>query len=203
MSQPKWTLVANIGDVNPFEHGGGLVFKDRTRVYTPELEIIEPDPDNEKLCFVTRVIMDKLEDPNDEWFAENGKIDHLANFSGMQPDELELMFKSDDLVARAIAYEAVYSYYGGQGSTEIEEISEIKRRHGAKVRRLNNKMRGGVAMVKERFTGLAGEVFGVLNYHDKDSRWLDDNLRLADKVQKLENEVIDLRKKLDLLGGDD
>jgi hypothetical protein len=49
MSQPEWKCVANLGDVNPIDHGGFFVFVDKTGHYAPEVEILEvPDEDSEK-----------------------------------------------------------------------------------------------------------------------------------------------------------
>jgi hypothetical protein len=39
--QPSFWCIGNIGDVDPFEHGGGFVLVDRTGVYSPELLILE------------------------------------------------------------------------------------------------------------------------------------------------------------------
>ncbi len=44
MSQPTWKLIANLGDVNPVEHGGYFVYIDETGVYDPEAcLLIAPD----------------------------------------------------------------------------------------------------------------------------------------------------------------
>ena len=41
-NQPKWRCVANLGDVNPVDHGGLFVFVDETGVYAPEMVLVEP-----------------------------------------------------------------------------------------------------------------------------------------------------------------
>jgi hypothetical protein len=40
-NQPKWKLVGMVGDINPIDHDGGLVYQDQTGVYCPEMEYIE------------------------------------------------------------------------------------------------------------------------------------------------------------------
>lgn len=46
MSQPKWKLVANLGDVHPLEYGGYFVYVDETDVYEAEGELLlEPTED--------------------------------------------------------------------------------------------------------------------------------------------------------------
>jgi hypothetical protein len=44
MSQPVWRCVANLGDVDPVEHGGLFVSVDQTGVYDPEMELIDEPP---------------------------------------------------------------------------------------------------------------------------------------------------------------
>lgn len=39
-NQPKWKLIANLGDVNPIEYGGYFVYVDETDVYPPEAELL-------------------------------------------------------------------------------------------------------------------------------------------------------------------
>lgn len=41
MSQPEWEFVDNLGDVNPIEHGGLFIFRDKTGVYDPEMMQLE------------------------------------------------------------------------------------------------------------------------------------------------------------------
>jgi len=41
MSQPDWKFEAQLGDVNPIDHGGKFLFSDKTGVYAPELEVLE------------------------------------------------------------------------------------------------------------------------------------------------------------------
>ncbi len=42
--QPKWKLLANLGDANPIDYGGYFVYRDETGVYRDEAEkLISPD----------------------------------------------------------------------------------------------------------------------------------------------------------------
>lgn len=45
-NQPVWKLLANLGDVNPVDHGGLFVYQDLTGVYPEECEkLVSPaDP---------------------------------------------------------------------------------------------------------------------------------------------------------------
>lgn len=45
MSQPNWKQIAQLGDVNPIDHGGYFVSIDETGVYDPEGEILEAPPE--------------------------------------------------------------------------------------------------------------------------------------------------------------
>src|SRR3954468_13143056 len=55
MSQPKWKYVVNIGDETPLEYGGAFVFVDETGVYSPEMEVYNPD--EQEYC---RIVMDRM-----------------------------------------------------------------------------------------------------------------------------------------------
>lgn len=39
MTQPQWKCIANLGDVNPVEHGGMFVLIDETGKHDPQLEV--------------------------------------------------------------------------------------------------------------------------------------------------------------------
>jgi len=111
--QPKWKEVGHIGDVNWPEYGGGPVMIDETGVYPPELEYVEPPPD--ELSFdspkarweVYRVPLE----PNQPW-GDREDLEAVARTSGQDPDELADAFASDDPMERAYAYETWAGHFG-------------------------------------------------------------------------------------------
>lgn len=58
MSQPEWELVANLGDVNPIEHGAHFVLRDKTGAYDPEAEVADR-LDEENRWYVWRYSLPK------------------------------------------------------------------------------------------------------------------------------------------------
>jgi len=138
MSQPKWKMIANLGDVNPVDHGGLFVYVDETGVYPPEMERLTPNSDDDADGWqIRRVKLDKC-----SWNVETGILsdnpyhpDHAAWFAQPEAkrkerpqdttylqdvcdsmdcdgDELVADFCSDDPVRRALAYRAVLDYHG-------------------------------------------------------------------------------------------
>ena len=114
MAQPKWHKIGVVGDVNPVDYGGGLVFEDKTGVYAPEVEYYDRDSDDDnakirvyrfsadKCTFVNGVLSDNRFHPElPAWFA-----DKLPD--GTTPDQ----FCSDDTMLRAWAWTEVGLYYG-------------------------------------------------------------------------------------------
>ena len=122
--QPIWKLVANLGDVNPLDHGGLFVFEDTTGVYPPELEKCElVDEDDERSRVeVRRVLLERCTLVNDvlsdnqfhpahpAWFADS--IQAIANYCDVQADELRRWLCSESAVERAQAYCRVLDYHG-------------------------------------------------------------------------------------------
>lgn len=157
MSQPKWKCVANLGDVNPIDHGACLVFIDETGVYPPEMELIEPpydDSDGEKTWRVYRVVcepcayVDGILSDNpyhpDEpaWFAGTPamreKRPQDTCWLSDLCDEMEdfiAMITSDDPIMRAHAWKAVFDRHGWENgdSPVLLNRSEI----GSRLRRKN------------------------------------------------------------------
>jgi hypothetical protein len=109
MSQPDWEEVGHIGDVNWAEYGGGPVYVDKTGVYPPELEYVEPpegDFERPKARWtVYRVGLDK---GVPDW----GDLAAVATTTDQDPDELKAAFESDDPMERAYAYETWAGHYG-------------------------------------------------------------------------------------------
>lgn len=144
-NQPKWKLVANVGDSNPFEDGGQFVFKDVTGKYSPELLIIEPlhIPGYENIAQTSRIVLNpctyidgvlsdnKFHPDHPAWFAD--KLDSIASTCGYPREYLINLLTSQDLAYRAIGYHLIYLSYGAEnlGSEyETEKISDLRRKYG-------------------------------------------------------------------------
>ena len=128
--QPKWKFVANLGDADPLEHGGYMVFEDATGVYEAEAEIWDPDFKN-----LFRIQLDRMalveghlipfrianRAPHKgplphplksyiEWFDSH--IESVASSNDIAPNELRRLFCSEDPVERAHAYYELYTHEG-------------------------------------------------------------------------------------------
>ena len=131
-NQPVWKLLANLGDVNPVDHGGLFVYQDLTGVYPEECEkLVSPDDDN-GTWYMYRFILDRLElhgktclvpfgfttrtdlpypiETYSEWF--NSDLASVASFIGSDVITLRNQFCSSDPLERARAYEAIGDYHG-------------------------------------------------------------------------------------------
>lgn len=125
--QPEWELVGTIGDRNPVEYGGGYVFRDKTGVYDPEVEYVEPLECNpkdgsgtgvtvyrvvlESHTFIDGILSDNKYHPDKAvWYAD--KLDGVCGCCDCDRDELIANLCGDDPVARAWAYETLASYFG-------------------------------------------------------------------------------------------
>lgn len=129
MSQPVWKLVANLGDVNPLDHGGFFVYVDETGVYPPEAEVLEvnengfDDEDDDKgewvvhrfilepCTYINGILSDNKFHPEcPAWFADD--IKSLATFVDMEVEELIRLFCSNAPLEQAVAWRAVGDYWG-------------------------------------------------------------------------------------------
>lgn len=132
-NQPKWQLVANLGDGNPFDYGGFFIWKDLTGKYDLEATILLLDEENEDKIQEVRILMEKC-NALDEFFADD--LDSIASFAGQDRQELIDQLASDEPIARGRAYQALTMYYnvenfGGDG-WEIRSIKEVKRDYARK-----------------------------------------------------------------------
>lgn len=119
-NQPKWKLIAQLGDVNPLDYGGYFIYKDETGVYTEEGEILVP-PENEGGNYmVYRFILDKCTHI-DGILSDNEShpevsvlwdIDKIASFVGQPRNLLIDSLCSNDVIARAMAYRDIGEYNG-------------------------------------------------------------------------------------------
>lgn len=126
--QPIWEFVANLGDASPLDYGGLFLYRDSTGQYAPELERLETD--NGERFEIHRVTLEKCfevkgltprvvhdvdfarNDPDtyEEWFSKS--LASVADSMGMSREDLVSGLCSDDIQARALAYQAVYDYHG-------------------------------------------------------------------------------------------
>lgn len=141
MSQPKWKLLANLGDVNPIDHGGYFIFEDETGVYDPEGEYLESPEDDSGEWIVYRFSLDRCtlttSEPDEDgstynvlsdnpyhplmaaWFArkdpkrpQDSGLEDVARCMDQDVDELEAQLCSADVLERAHAYRDIGSYHG-------------------------------------------------------------------------------------------
>jgi hypothetical protein len=136
-NQPTWRLLDNLGDRTPIDYGGYFVFEDTTGVYPPEVELLEPPPDDvedpdrmrwtiyrftpARCTFQNGVLSDNPYHPEiPAWFAstdhdrpqDTTRIANLANYTGSAELDLIRGFCSEDPIARADAYRTVGDYHG-------------------------------------------------------------------------------------------
>jgi hypothetical protein len=156
MSQPSWKLLDVLGDVNPIDNGGMLVYEDTTGVYPPEavvIRVLDEDRDDDdggwivyrfplERCTYGRprgidgVLSDNEYHPEaPAWFADS--LESVASFVGASRDELIGYLCSPSPSDRAQAYQAIGDYHGfinldHDPITDFDR-SEIEARYGAKV----------------------------------------------------------------------
>jgi len=121
----KKTLVDNLGDVNPIEHGGFFIWNIDGEY---QIEALEPYEDNGVLCWnvyrfdlpkfrawehVNSGTFDILEIGCDspEWFSKDMPL--ISRSVGLELSELVNMLISENVIERAIGYQYVYEYLGG------------------------------------------------------------------------------------------
>lgn len=132
-NQPKWKLLAQLGDANPIEYGGFFVYCDETGVYPEEAELLISPEEDTGTWIVYRFVLDRLKragedgqylvpfayEPTtwkypvrqyDEWFNED--LSRVASFVGQDVEEMRDMLCSGDAVERAFAYRSIGEYHG-------------------------------------------------------------------------------------------
>lgn len=140
--QPSYWCVENIGDVDPFEHGGGFVLVDRTGTYDPELLILEVEDDGRR--WLTAIELEPLTRINSEdglhelsdnkfhpeikaWFGNSQSLKQLSDFSGRPYYALLESFLSSCPVERALVYMNAVSYYGAEAfNSSRRELEDNK-----------------------------------------------------------------------------
>jgi hypothetical protein len=134
-------LVASIGDVNPLQYGGALIFKvsgPHKGIAAYELDVLsETKGEGEDIERHTIPLEDF--DPED-WYADN--LESVANYTGISVDELLEAGKSADPVQRAWFYKALADYHGIINFDEYPvkfTQSEAKRKYRAMFQRARNR----------------------------------------------------------------
>jgi len=127
--QPKWKLIANIGDTHPLDYGGYFIYRDETGVYPEEAELLLEPAEGENDYTIYRFILDRLKlkdgylvpldydsswrhpvERYDAWFHRD--LGSIASFVGTTKEDLEAAFTSKDPLVRAEAYRAIGDYHG-------------------------------------------------------------------------------------------
>jgi hypothetical protein len=146
-NQPVWKLLDVLGDVNPIDHGGMLVYQDETGVYAPEAVVIcalikdyEDDPDRwivyrfplDRCTYVDGILSDNEFHPeHPAWFAN--ALGAVAVRSGLR--DLTTLLCSADPIERAQAYQAIGDCHGfinldHEPVTDLDR-SEMEARYGS------------------------------------------------------------------------
>jgi hypothetical protein len=119
MSQPEWECIANLGDVDPIEHGGKFIMVDKTGVYAPEMEVLEKEYNRRNSWRVWRFIMEPhtyidgvlSDNPHcpelPVWYADD--IKGVAESCDMESQELIDYLCSADPRKRAEGYYCLFT----------------------------------------------------------------------------------------------
>lgn len=117
--QPVWREVGRLGDVNPIEHGGAIVYEDAGGAYPPEMELIEPDG---RRVLAYRVVLEPhtwrggvLSDnpfhpEHPAWYA--ARIAEVAESTGGEVQDLIRALRGRDAMAKARAYQDMIGFFG-------------------------------------------------------------------------------------------
>lgn len=154
MNQPEWECVAQLGDVNPLDHGGFWVFQDKAGNQTAEAELLVcPDSDSdardnlwmayrfslERCTYQNEILSDNEFHPSHPaWFADT--IEGVASFADY-PEIIDDLC-SEDPIKRATAYRAIGDYHGFENldsyPLELRKRETKKRYSDKKYKAVNN-----------------------------------------------------------------
>jgi hypothetical protein len=117
--QPEWECIANIGDMNPIDHGGKFILVDKTGRYDPEMEVLEKEYNQRNSWMVWRFIMEPhtyingvlSDNPHHPempvWYADD--IKSVAETCDKEPQELIDALCSEDPRERAEGYYCLFT----------------------------------------------------------------------------------------------
>ena len=126
--QPAWHCVTNLGDAAPFEHGGKFLMIDRRGFYPAELWVFSEWQEESPTITLHRIVLEHCHQFRDAqgdyhlgdntyhphqsaWFGGKSQLKEVASFIGMDPVDFRRLF-CRNAYDRAIAYDAVASYFG-------------------------------------------------------------------------------------------
>jgi hypothetical protein len=109
-------IIGSVGDVNPIEYGGGVVFDTEhgpVLEYTRGLEDEEVDEDDEGATELSLYRVDIEEDALEHLnWVKPGDLKSIAQTMDRSVKELRKAAKSEDVMQRVSFYEDVAGYYG-------------------------------------------------------------------------------------------
>lgn len=122
------SAIGFVGDIDPIEYGGGIIWGPSQHSPHGMLELIEPPLDEESDANARwRIYRIDLAPEVPSWIDVNA----VANTMGIPRSQLLSGFTSPDTEARAFAYEAAIGYYGAYEFDQypIEmTLAEVERR---------------------------------------------------------------------------
>lgn len=158
INQPIWKLIANLGDINPIDHGGYFIYQDTTGKYAEEAELLISPEDDTGTWTVYRFPLDRctfrkstatLSDNKFHpeicaWFAKREServkrpqdstyLSNVAESAGISSAELRTLFCSENPLDRAHAYRAIGDYHGFENldsyPLQIKSRAEVESRY--------------------------------------------------------------------------
>lgn len=130
-------MIANLGDVNPFDYDGFFIFIDEKNEYQPEAALLQaenPNDENttytvyrfslEKCTYQNEILSDNNFHPEiSAWWAKSEKerqdrpqdrtyLKNVADYADYPEEQMIADFCSDDPIKRAEAYRAIGEYHG-------------------------------------------------------------------------------------------
>ena len=129
-NQPSWHCIANLGDADPFQHGGAFVCVDKFNAYAPILVLFPTYDDHEfythrrytielEQCFLIKkdseiigLGTNRFHNDYCEWFGTFASLKTISDCFDYEFSSLVSDFLSLDPIRRASAYKAALGYYG-------------------------------------------------------------------------------------------
>jgi hypothetical protein len=148
--QPAWHCIANLGDADPFLHGGQFLMIDRRGIYPAELWVFSEWLEESPQMTLHTIVLDpcypvisdgetvglsdnRFHPSMAAWFGDLHKLKwdlyklkSVSSFIGMECNELAQLFCGNPY-DRAIAYAAVADYYGLGNFDSYPRVFDTKR----------------------------------------------------------------------------